>query len=146
MPAGRPRNDAKHLRVATDALMRAVSSLADRIGAFGVEVNNAKKPKPGGGNARLASVWASYTPKQRAARIAAMKAGHAKRKRRLAAGEAAKKAAPKKAAPPRSAARKSAWASMTPEQRAERMAKMRAGRKGAAPAAAITREASLLND
>ena len=40
---------------------------------------------PGKGNTKLKSAvkasWANYTPAQRAARIAAMKAGHAKRKR-----------------------------------------------------------------
>ena len=88
-----------------------------------------------------------------------MRAGHARRKRALAQKGAAKVAgkvapekasaarpapaarkivkrpAPRKAAPPRSAARKSAWASMLPEQRAERIARMRSGRKGGAVSA-----------
>lgn len=123
--------------------MEAVTRLVARIEALGVEVSGAREAKdapkrPSGGkrgvNAKLASVWASYTPKQRAARIAAMRAGHAKRKRKLAEKAAAKPArrlakrvVPSKPAP---AARKSAWVSLSPEQRAERIARMKAGRKG----------------
>jgi hypothetical protein len=165
MPPGRPRNDARHLHAATAALMSAVSSLVERIGAMGVGGSGVAQPKGAAGpkragkrgaNPKLVSVWASYTPKQRAARIAAMRAGHAKRKRALAnqgaaraAGKVETKAAPAKGsapaarkvvkrstAPKPAPARKSAWASMTPEQRAERVAKMRAGRKSEPVAAA----------
>lgn len=74
-----------------------------------------------------------------------MKAGHAKRKRALAqkgaatvAGKVARQRARTKPAP---AARKSAWASLSPEQRAERIERMRAGRtaKPAQPAAPTAR-------
>jgi hypothetical protein len=149
MPPGRPRNDAKHLHAATATLMGAVTSLVARIDAMGVEINNAKKPTGSAGaaragkrgaNAKLVSVWASYTPKQRAARIAAMRAGHARRKRKVAGGGGAKKVAPAAAKPvaTKRTARKNPWASLTPEERAERVAKMRAGRQAAGVSVAST--------
>jgi|GEM_PF-2716253 len=164
MPGGRPRNNAKRLKAAVDELAKAIDGLVGKLGSASQRATQpdatprkAGKRGPGRGNrklkAALKSVWANYTPAQRAARIAAMKAGHAKRKRRLGKDAAPKPArkAPKQAASkqvarkrpaptkPSPAPRKSAWAAMTPEQRAARVAKMQAGRAkavGATPAAA----------
>lgn len=166
MPSGRPRNDAKHLHAAVNGLVSAVESLVaamERQPQRAVQLAVAPR-KRGKLASAVKSSWANYTPAQRAARIAAMKAGHAKRKRALAqkgvakvAGKVATKApsqrasaarhapaarkpstglTPKMAAAPKPASRKNAWASMSPEQRAERIARMRAGRS-AKPAQAM---------
>ncbi|MFM8278880.1 MAG: hypothetical protein ACKN9R_00805 [Candidatus Limnocylindrus sp.] len=126
MPAGRPRNNAKHLHAVVNGLVSAVESLA---AAMEREPQRAAAPrKPGKLASAVKSSRAKYTPAQRAARIAAMKAGHARRKRALAqkgaaksAGKVAAKPGPvgrkvvKGPAAPKPAARKSAWASMSPE-------------------------------
>lgn len=165
MPSGRPRNDAKHLRAVVNELVSAVESLVATMGRQPPgAIQAASQPAKSKLGTGVRAAWANYTPAQRAARIAAMKAGHAKRKRALAqkgvakvAGKVATKApsqrasaarhapaarkpstglTPKMAAAPKPASRKNAWASMSPEQRAERIAKMRAGRS-AKPAQAM---------
>lgn len=112
MPAGRPRNNAKHLHAAVNGLVSAVESLVaamERGPQRAVQLAVAPR-KPGKLASAVKSSWANYTPAQRAARIAAMKAGHAKRKRALArkgaakaAGKVAKQAAPEKVSAPRPA-------------------------------------------
>jgi len=98
MPAGRARNNAKHLHATVNGLVAAMNGLLATLGSAGPKLppelrhpvvpmpSKAKgKRGPGKGNPKLKSafksVWANYMPKQRAARIAAMKAGHARRRR-----------------------------------------------------------------
>ena len=99
----RPRNHEKRIAEAVGGLLKAVTTVVEAVRAavgdrprasVAVTVEprtgRAAAPKrgPGKGNPRLKAAlkasWARYTPRQRAARIAKMRAGHAKRKRRMA--------------------------------------------------------------
>ena len=100
----RPRNHEKHIAAAIGGLLKAVTTILKEVHvavaarprvalAAPGEVKSARvgapKRGPDKGNPRLKAAlkasWANYTPAQRAARIAKMRAGHAKRKRRMAA-------------------------------------------------------------
>ena len=88
MPAGRPRNSANHLSTAVDEVVQAIDGLVGTLGRVSARGTQsaapARKPgprRPRKGSAKLKAAWANYTPAQRAARIAAMRAGHARRKR-----------------------------------------------------------------
>ena len=92
MPAGRPRNHAKHVGDAVSAVTRAIEGLlvalgevtrdaAARVtaGGKGAVARTPGQRGPGKNNPKLKSAikasWARYTPAQRKARIAAMLKG-----------------------------------------------------------------------
>lgn len=171
MPAGRPRNHAKHLHAAVAGLVREVGNMLRAVqGAAVSAAPAAASPREPGqrgagkNNQRLKAAlkksWAAYSPKQRAERIRRMLAGRGlkpkgaakrkvtKRSPRRAATRSAPKRVPKVARPKSGGG----WASMTPDQRAARIAKMQAGRTPkpsaatTAPVAAPARQVSLLSD
>lgn len=172
-----PRPRAHHpLHSAVDGLVGAMNGLLDTLGAAGphlpVELRHApgvvptnkagfaatKQRGPGKGNPRLKNAlkksWAAYTPKERAERLRKMLAGRGLRPMSAAAGKpGAKRRAKSPAAIHADKAKQTrrkpggGWAAMSPEQRAERVAKMQAGRsRGASKVASPAREESLLTD
>ena len=90
----RPRNHVKHIAASVETLLTAVTGLIDGLRTtvasgreVGTAVRGVKTAAKGTGKkigAKVKAAWARYTPAQRAARIAKMKAGHAKRKRKMA--------------------------------------------------------------
>ena len=129
MPAGRPRNHAKHLSAAVDDLVRAIDGLVGTLGRASQRAAQMAATPRGPGQHRagrknprrtaaIRASWARYTPAQRRARSAAVRAGFA---------------------------RANTWGNYTPAQRAARIAAMRAGHarrrqttaKSAAPKSAV---------
>jgi hypothetical protein len=124
----RPRNHAKHLHTAVNGLVGAMNGLLDTLGAAAPHLPpELRHPQraPGKGNRKPRSAAS------RAAQGAKMRAYWAKRRAAKVGPKPGAKRAPKAA--PRKA--KGAWASMTPDQRAARIAKMQAGRTSVRAAA-----------
>lgn len=138
----RPRNNKKHLALAAEELLRSLARFIDlagdamegrratesaSVGATRLtEAGDAAKPKrgPGQGNRKPRSAAS------RAAQGAKMRAYWAKWRVTKGATDGPKTSGPKRTEMAEPSARKtgSAWASMTPAQRAERVSKMQAGR------------------
>ena len=78
----RGRYNSLHATGFVDSVAGA-AQVAKSVGKAAKGVKAAVKGKGGRrkGNAKLKAAWANYTSAQRAARIAAMRAGHARRKR-----------------------------------------------------------------
>jgi hypothetical protein len=137
MPRNVASSRASTVAHAVEGLVHAITGLVDSVTGSAQGVGTAAKGLkaavrgPGKGNPKLKSAlkksWANYTPKQRADRVRKMLAGRGLEPKGARKANAAPARAPKAKRAPK-AAKGGAWASMTPEERAERVAKMRAGR------------------